>query len=319
MPERILSNADLERMVDTSDDWIIQRTGIRERRIASENQTTSGMAVEAARFALAAAELSPEEIDAIIVASISPDTYVPACSVFVQEALGAKKAFAFDLNAACTGFVYAAALAAGLVGSGASRHVLAIGAESLSRIVDYTDRNSCILFGDGAGAAVVSRAAPSTAERRSRIIDSYLRTDGSLWDLIKVPAGGSRRPASAETVAAREHFIRLQGKEVFRFATKVMVDLVDTAVSRNGIRTQDIDLIIPHQVNFRIIEAAQKKLDYPLEKIYMNLEKYGNTSAASVPIALDEAIRAGRIRKGDLILLVAFGAGMTWGYNLMRW
>ncbi len=319
LPQRVLTNADLERMVDTSDEWITQRTGIRERRIAAEDETTSTMAAAAGRKALAEAGLAPEALNAIILASISPDTLVPAGAVYVQEALGALDAFAFDVNAACTGFIYAVGMASGLIASGMYEHVLAMGAETLSRIVDYKDRNSCILFGDGAGAVVVSRAAPSSAPGRSRLIDCYLRSDGRSWGLIHIPAGGTRRPTSAETVAAREHYLRLNGKEVFKFATRTMVDLVERAVSRNHLTIHDLDLVIPHQVNIRIIEAAQKKLDIPPEKVFLNLDRYGNTSAASVPIALDEAVRSGRLRRGQLVLLVAFGAGMTWGYNLLRW
>jgi len=319
LPERILTNGDLERMVDTSDAWIIQRTGIKERRIVAEGQATSDLAIGASRRAIEAAGLTPEDMGAIILATITPDTYVPACAVYVQEALGAKNAFAFDLNAACTGFVYATAIGAGMIKSALCRHVLVIGAESLSRIVDYTDRNSCILFGDGAGAAVISPVPEGVGAQGSRIVDSYLRSNGSDADLIQMPAGGSRKPASAETLAAREHFLRLKGKEVFRFATKTLAELLDIAVERNGIGLQDLDLVIPHQVNYRIIESALRRSNLPEEKIYLNLDRFGNTSAASVPIAIDEAVRNGRLRKGNLVLLVAFGAGMTWGYNLIRW
>jgi 3-oxoacyl-[acyl-carrier-protein] synthase-3 len=339
VPEHVLGNAELERMVDTSDEWIVQRTGIRERRISAPSQATSDLAVAAARKALADAGVAAEDIDGIFLATISSDSPVPATAVHVQEILGARNAFALDINAACTGFVYAVGLAAAMIRGGMSRKVLAIGAESLSRIIDYTDRNSCILFGDGAGAAVVALAPASPPQsprgdgasppqsprgdggddKRSRIIDTYLRSDGSMKDFISLPAGGSRKPASAETVAAREHFLRMSGKDVFKFATKALVELVERALERNGFRVQDLDLVIPHQVNYRIIESAQKKLDLPLEKFFLNLERYGNTSAASVPIALDEAIRCGRLRRGNLVLFVAFGAGMTWGYNLIRW
>ncbi len=320
LPERVLKNTDLEQMVDTSDEWIVQRTGIRERRLVSEDETTSTLAVEASRQALEEAGLSPTDLDAIILATITPDTQCPACAVYVQNALGAVNACAFDVNAACTGFVYSTALASGLIRSGIHEHVLVIGAEALSRFVDYTDRNTCILFGDGAGAAVLSKAPPADTDGNgSRVIDFYLRSDGARWNLIAIAAGGSRQPASADTVAERMHFLRQNGKEVFKFATKTLVEMVETAASRNGIRVQDLELVIPHQVNYRIIEAALKKLDLPPEKIYLNLERYGNTSAASVPIALHEAVQEGRIQRGDLVLLVAFGAGLTWGYNLIRW
>ena len=254
--------------------------------------------------------------------TLTGDYPLPATACLLQDRLGAKNAGAFDVNAACTGFIYAAAVGSAFVRSGMHQHVLVIGAEALSRVVDYTDRNSCILFGDGAGTAVLSRAPAAGGDagsRASRIIDCWLRSDGNGHDLIEIPAGGSRSPASAETVAAKAHCLRLKGKEVFKFATKAMVELIETTVARNGIKTSDLDLIIPHQVNYRIIEAAQRKLEIPQEKIYLNLDRYGNTSAASIPIALDEAARGGRLRRGDLVLLVAFGAGLTWGYNLVRW
>jgi 3-oxoacyl-[acyl-carrier-protein] synthase-3 len=323
LPERVLTNQELERMVDTSDEWITQRTGIRERRIIDKNESTSDIAAAAARKAVLDAGLTPEEIDCIILATVTPDTYCPAGAVYVQKHLGASRAFAFDVNAACTGFIYGTAVGSAFIRSGMHQHVLVIGAEALSRVVDYTDRNSCILFGDGAGAAMLSRAPAGGGSagtgRASRIIDCYLRSDGNGHDLIEIPAGGSRTPASAETVAGKAHCLRLKGKEVFKFATKAMVELIETTVARNGIKLSDLDLIIPHQVNYRIIEAAQRKLEIPQEKIFLNLERYGNTSAASIPIALDEAARAGKLRRGDLVLLVAFGAGLTWGYNLIRW
>jgi len=320
LPERVLTNVELEKMVDTSDEWITQRTGIRERRVIAQHHSTSDIAALAARSALLDAGLTPEGLGAIIMATVTPDTYCPAGAVYVQHLLGASRACAFDLSAACTGFIYGAAAATSFIQTGMYEHVLVIGAEALSRVVDYTDRNTCILFGDGAGAAVLSRSkAAATGDRRSRIIDSFLRSDGSGHDLIEIPAGGARRPASAETVAGKQHFLTLKGKEVFKFATKAMVELIETALERNKVKIGDIDLIIPHQVNFRSIEVAQRKLDIPQEKLYLNLDRYGNTSAASIPIALDEAARAGRLRRGSLALLVAFGAGLTWGYNLIRW
>jgi 3-oxoacyl-[acyl-carrier-protein] synthase-3 len=319
LPERVLTNFELEKMVDTSDEWITQRTGIRERRIIDQGKNTSDLAAEAARSAILNAGIAPTDVECIILATVTPDTYCPAGAVYVQKILGASRAFAFDINAACTGFIYGTAVGTSFIRSGAYQHVLVIGAEALSRVVDYTDRNSCILFGDGAGAAVLSRAPAGGGEKSSRILDSYLRSDGTGHDLIEIPAGGSRSPASAETVAAKGHCLRLKGKEVFKFATKAMVELIETTMARNRVTLSDLDLIIPHQVNFRIIEAAQRKLDIPQEKIFLNLDRYGNTSAASIPIALDEAVRAGRLRRGNLVLLVAFGAGLTWGYNLIRW
>jgi 3-oxoacyl-[acyl-carrier-protein] synthase-3 len=320
VPDRVLKNSDLEEMVDTSDEWIIQRTGIRERRLVSDGQSTSTLATEASRRALEDAGLSARDLDAIILATITPDTQCPACAVYVQDALGATNACAFDLNAACTGFVYSTAMATGMIQSGLHQNVLVIGAEALSRFVDYTDRNTCILFGDGAGAAVLSKAPQEGANGTgSRVLDSYLRSDGARWDLISIEGGGSRHPASEETVAERLHYLRQNGKEVFKFATKTLVELITRAVTKNGIAIQDLAMVIPHQVNYRIIEAALKKIDLPRERIYLNLQRYGNTSAASVPIALSEAVQEGRIQRGDLVLLAAFGAGLTWGYNLIRW
>jgi 3-oxoacyl-[acyl-carrier-protein] synthase-3 len=316
LPERRLTNFDLEKMVDTSHEWIVQRTGIRERRIADASQSTSDLALQAARVAIEQAELKPEDLGAIILCSVTPDTYMPAGAVYLQRALGLTRTAAFDLSAACTGFIYGVAVGSALVRSADYRHVLVVGAETLSRVVDFTDRNTCILFGDGAGAAVLSRAPDGT---RSRIVDSYLSADGSGASLIEMPGGGSRMPASHETVEGKQHYLRMQGKEVFKFATKSMVELIETALERNRLAAGDINLVIPHQVNYRIIEAALRKIQIPEERMFLNLEKYGNTSAASVPIAFHEAVSQGRVRRGDLVLLVAFGAGLTWGYNLVRW
>lgn len=316
LPQRVLTNFDLEKMVDTSDEWIVQRTGIRERRVLGDGESTSDLAVEAGRRALSDSGVQADEVDAVIAATLTPDRVCPALAVTIQDSLGLSNACGFDLNAACTGFVYGAAIAAGAVQSGLFRNVLLVGAEGLSRVVDFQDRNSSILFGDGAGAAVISATSDDSS---SRIIDSLLRSDGSQADLIMIPAGGTRSPASHETVEHRQHFLKLKGREVFKFATKAMVELVETALSRNGVQVSDLDMVIPHQVNYRIIEAAQKKLRIPEEKMYLNLERYGNTSAASVPVALDEAAREGRLERGALVLFVAFGAGMTWGYNLVRW
>jgi len=316
LPERRLTNLELEKMVDTSDEWIVQRTGIRERRIAAREDATSDLAVRAASRALEAAGLGAQDLECIVLASVTPDTYMPAGAVYVQRALGAIQAAAFDISAACTGFIYATTVGTSLIRSGAYRHVLVIGAETLSRVVDFTDRNTCILFGDGAGAAVLSRAEPGAT---SRIVDSYLRADGTGACLIEMPGGGSRVPSTHESVEAKQHFLRMQGKEVFKFATKSMVELIEAALERNRLLPEDLAVVIPHQVNYRIIEAALKKIAIPPERMVLNLERYGNTSAASVPIALDEAVAAGRLKRGDYILLVAFGAGLTWGYNLIRW
>lgn len=316
VPERILSNKDLEDMVDTSDEWIIQRTGIRERHIAAENESTSDLALQAAQSAMEEAGLDPLDLDAVILATLTPDTYCPAGACYVQKLLGAENACSFDLSAACTGFVYGITVGSSLVRSGVHKNVLVIGAETLSRFIDYTDRNTCILFGDGAGAAVLSRAEEGS---ESRLVDHYLRSDGGGADLIIMPGGGSRQPASADTVDGKKHFLSMQGSDVFKFATRSMQVLIETAIERNDISISDLDLVVPHQVNSRIIETVLRKIDLPEEKIYLNLQRYGNTSAASVPMALHEAVEEGRIEKGSLVLLVAFGAGLTWGYNLVRW
>ena len=316
VPERILSNKDLESMVDTSDEWIIQRTGIRERHIAAENESTSDLALQAAQSAMEEAGLDPLELDAVILATLTPDTYCPAGACYVQKLLGAENACSFDLSAACTGFVYGITVGSSLIRSGVHRNVLVIGAETLSRFIDYSDRNTCILFGDGAGAAVLSRADEGS---ESRLVDHYLRSDGGGTDLIIMPGGGSRQPASTDTVEGKKHFLSMQGSDVFKFATRSMQVLIETAIERNGISISDLDLVVPHQVNSRIIDTVLRKIDLPEEKIYLNLQRYGNTSAASVPMALHEAVEEGRIEKGSLVLLVAFGAGLTWGYNLVRW
>lgn len=316
VPEKVLSNQDLESMVDTSDEWITQRTGIKERRLAASDQATSDLAVRAARVALAQADLHPEDLDAIVVATLSPDTIAPAAAVYVQRELGARRAAAFDLNAACTGFVYGVTVGSSLIGSGVLRNVLVIGAETLSRFIDWEDRKTCILFGDGAGAAILSRAEEGDG---SRILDHYLRSDGSGCQLIHIPGGGCRMPATHESVERRDHFLKMQGPEVFKFATRTMIELLETAMARNSLTLDDIDLLIPHQVNYRVIEAVRRKVPIPEERVLLNLDRYGNTSAASVPIALHEAVERGRVARGQTVLLVAFGAGLTWGYNLIRW
>ena len=316
VPEKVLTNTDLEKIIETSDEWIIKRTGIRERRIAAEDQSTSDLALEAARVALDRAGLAAEDLDAIILATLTPDTYCPAGACYVQNLLGATNACAFDLSAACTGFVYGITVGSSLIRAGVHKNVLVLGAETLSRFIDYTDRNTCILFGDGAGAAVLSRAEEGCD---SRLLDHYLRSDGGGTDLIIMPGGGARRPASHDTVDGKLHFLSMQGNDVFKFATKSMQTLIETAIERNGLSVDDLDLVVPHQVNSRIIDTVLRKVDIPKEKIYLNLQRYGNTSAASVPMALHEAVEEGRVQPGNLVLLVAFGAGLTWGYNLVRW
>lgn len=316
VPEKRLTNFDLEKIVDTSDEWIVKRTGIRERRIADATQSTSDLAIQAAQRALESAELDPSDIGAIILATCTPDTILPAGAVYVQAALGAGTAAAFDVSAACTGFVYGVTIGSSMVSAGVCDNVVVIGAETLSRIIDYEDRNTCILFGDGAGAVVLRRTEEGAT---SGIVDNFVRAEGGGRELIAMPAGGARLPASPETIEARQHFIRMQGREVFKFATKTIVDLIETALERNNLKPEDLTLVVPHQVNHRIVEAALKKIALPPDRIYLNLERYGNTSAASVPLGLSEAVDAGRVERGDWVLLLAFGAGVTWGYNLLRW
>ncbi len=313
LPERILSNAELERMVDTTDAWIMERTGIRERRIAGPEESTSTMAIIAARRACEDAGMSPAEIELIIVATITPDYVFPATACLVQHAIGAKRAGGFDLEAACSGFVYGVNVAAGLIASGMYKNILVIGAETLSRLVNYQDRATCILFGDGAGAAVLT-----ARENGAGVLHTSMRSEGEETQSMLIPAGGSRQPASADTVARQLHTLHMDGKRVFKFATKIFVELVEEALTACGLQREDVALVIPHQVNQRIIEAAVRKLEMPLEKFFVNLDHYGNTSAASVPIALDEARRAGLSHAGDHIITIAFGGGLTWASSVIR-
>ena len=313
LPLRVLDNFELERMVDTNNQWIMERTGIRERRIAAPDETTASMAVEASKLACANAHIDPAELDLIILATVTPDQILPAASCMVQHALGAKQAAAFDLGAACSGFLYASTVATGMITSGMYQKVLVIGSETLSRFTDYQDRNTCILFGDGAGAAVFVPRRDGTG-----VLYSKIYSDGEHADQLYVVGGGSKRPASLETVNAREHYIRLTGKAIFKFATNVFVKMIEETVAACGLTSDDVALVIPHQVNERIIDAAMRKLGWPAEKCFVNVDCYGNTSAASVPIALDEALRQGRLHPGETAILLAFGAGLTWGAAVVR-
>lgn len=315
LPEKILTNFDLEKIVDTSDEWIRQRTGIVERRIAAPGQATSDLAFEAARRAIADAGLQPADIDQIIVATVTPDTVFPATACRLQHRLGCRQIPAFDLAAACSGFIYAMAVARTAIACDIARHVLIVGAETLSRFTDYTDRNTCILFGDGAGAAVLS----ATDSDESFIIDTHFAADGSGGDLMILPGGGSLHPPSPEMLAQKLNYITLQGKAVYKNAISKIVMLVNESLIRCHLTRDKIDLIIPHQMNARIIESAAKHLEIPMERLFVNIDRYGNTSAATIPIAIDEARREGRMKKGDLVCLVAFGGGMTWASALMRW
>ncbi len=314
VPERVLTNADFERMVDTSDEWIMTRTGIRERHVLSDGEKNSDMAVQAGYNALQSARVSPAELDHIIVCTFTPDTPLPSCACVVQDRLDAERAFAVDLSAACTGFIGGMAHGSALVASGMARRVLVIASEALSRVTDYQDRGTCVLFGDGAGAVVLG-----TGDGGHDLGDFYLRADGSGAEQLYIPAGGSASPPSATTVAERLHFIKMNGREVFKFAVTKMIELIEGAAERAGIKPADIDLVVPHQVNQRIIQAAVERLEMRPEQFYCNLERFGNTSAASTAIALDEAARAGRIRNGQTVVVVAFGAGFTWGSATIKW
>ena len=314
VPEKIVTNRELERLVDTTDEWITERTGIRERRIAGEGETTSVMATRAAERALADAGVGAEELDLIIVATVTPDMIFPSTACLVQANLKATRAAAFDLTAVCSGFVYGLVVGGELIRSGMYRKVLVIGAETLSRITDPADRNTVIVFADGAGAAVLGETAPGYG-----IVGADLGADGTGGDLLKVPAGGSRQPTTAATVAERLHYIQMNGKEVFKFAVKIMGDSALKALSRANVAPADIALLVPHQANIRIIQSAAKRLAMPMEKVYVNVDRYGNTSAASVPLALDEAVRAGRVKNGDVVVLVGFGGGLTWASCVVRW
>ncbi len=309
-----MTNHDLELSVDTSDDWITSRTGIKERRIARADEFTSHMASEAAKRALEQAQIDPNDIDLIVVATITPDTLTPATACYVQQQIGAFKAVAFDVSAACSGFLYAMELARHAVGAGAFRNALIIGAEKLSAFVDWNDRNTCVLFGDGAGAAVLV-----PANGGGRILSSKLGTDGAQAELLNIPGGGSACPAIPGSTPEKSATLTMQGREVFKHAVNAMRNAAIEGITAAGLTIGDIDLLIPHQANLRIIDAVVERLDFSRDNVFINLDKYGNTSAAAVAIALDEANRQGRIKPGDRILLVAFGAGLTWASAVIEW
>jgi len=313
-PSQVLTNADLERMVDTSDEWIRTRTGIRERRIAAAHETTASMAAVAGRRAIAVAGLEPDEIDLILLATLTPDYWMPSTAALVKEAIGNTRAAAMDVMAACSGFVYGYAIAQAYLASGMARHVLVIGAETLTRFLDYTDRDTCILFGDGAGAVVLA-----AADAPGGTLSVELTTEPTGAYNIWLPAGGSASPSSAGTVARGEHYIRMEGRETYRYATRTLASTTLAVVAKAGLEPADIDLFIPHQANLRIIEAVARGLGLPMERMFVNLDRFGNTSAASVPIALAEAVDSGRVQVGDRIVIVAFGAGLTSGAVALEW
>lgn len=314
VPERVLTNKDLERMVETTNEWIVDRTGIRERRIAREDEAASDMAVVAAERALESAGVKPEEVDLIIVATATPDHIFPATACIVQDRLGCPNAGAFDLSAGCTGFIYALVTGAGFVAGGSMETVLVIGSETLSKILNWEDRSTCVLFGDGAGAVVLRRVPEGMG-----LLSSYLGSDGAGGRMLQIPAGGSRMPICRQHVDAHLQCLHMNGREVYRFAVKVLGEAALEAVRRAGLEKEDIDLFIPHQANIRIIEAAAKRLELPMDRVVVNVDRYGNTSSASVPIALEEALRSGRLKPGDNVVMVGFGAGLTWGAVAMKW
>ncbi len=313
-PSRVMTNADLEKLVDTSDQWITERTGIKERRIAADGETTSTMSTRAARVALERARLRPADVDLIIVGTCSPDYLFPATACLVQTALGAERAGAFDVEAACTSFVSALAIANGMIVAGAIRNALIIGAETLSRLLDWTDRTTCVLFGDGAGAVVLEGSNASVG-----VESTVLHSDGAKGELLWVPGGAVKNPATRESVERGLHFIKMDGSATFKLAVRSMADAAEEAIAAAGLSLDDIAIMIPHQANVRIIDAVAKRLRFPSEKVFVNVQRYGNTSAASVPIALCEAEAAGRLRRGDKVLLAAFGGGFTWGAAVVEW
>ncbi|GIP52166.1 beta-ketoacyl-ACP synthase III [Paenibacillus vini] len=314
VPEKVLTNADLEKMVETNDEWIVSRTGIRERHIAAPEQATSDLAYEAAVRALESAGMAAEDLELIIVATVTPDMTFPSTACILQDKLGAKKAAAFDLSAACSGFVYSMATANGFLQTGMYNNALIIGADTLSRITDYTDRNTCVLFGDGAGAVVLGEVPQGRG-----FLSFDLGAEGAGGPLLKLEGGGSRLPASQETVQGGKHFIYMNGREVFKFAVRVMGTATEEVLRKAGKTKEDIDLFVPHQANIRIIQSAMQRLDLPEEKCVINVDKYANTSAASIPLALVEAAEEGRIKEGDTVLLVGFGGGLTWGASVLVW
>jgi 3-oxoacyl-[acyl-carrier-protein] synthase-3 len=314
VPSRVLRNADLERMVATSDEWIAERTGIRERRVVDEGVASSDLGTEAARAALAAGGWDAADLDLLLVATCTPDMPLPSTACLIQRNLKASRAIAFDLAAACSGFLYGLSVADLYVRSGTCRKALVVGTEVMSSVVDWTDRGTCILFGDGAGAALIE---PSDDDRG--ILSTHLHSDGNLWDLVCVPGGGSRLPASAAMLADRQQFVKMKGNETFKVAVRTLEATAREALEANKMGVDDVDLFIPHQANVRIINAVMERLGLRKDRVFLNIDRYGNTSAASIPLALDEAVRAGRISPGSRILMVAFGSGLTWASAVVKW
>jgi 3-oxoacyl-[acyl-carrier-protein] synthase-3 len=314
VPSRVMTNHDLEQIVDTSDEWIQTRTGIKERRIALPHETVSEFALVAARNALDMAGVRPEAVDLVICATVTPDMPIPATACLLQHRLGCQRAAAFDLQAGCSGFIYAQSVAKQFIVSGRCQNVLVVGAELLSKFLDWTDRTTCVIFADGAGAALMSAGSLPRG-----ILASAMHSDGSMSDFIAMEGGGSKHPASAETVASGMHFIKMRGNETFKIAVRSIEDVSREVLDAAGLTPNDVSWLIPHQANQRIIDAVGERLGIPAERCYVNIDRYGNTSAASIPIALDEAVRSGKVQPGDIILMAAFGAGLTWAASAVRW
>jgi 3-oxoacyl-[acyl-carrier-protein] synthase III len=312
-PERVMTNDELAQMVETSDEWIMERTGIRERRVAAPEEALSDLALPAAIAALEQAGVQPSAVDLIVVATVTPDMMFPSTGAILADRLGAKDAAAYDLSAGCTGFVYAIAQAHGMVASGLAEHALVVGGDVLSKIVDWTDRSTCVLFGDGAGAVLLQRVPDGG------FLGFELGADGSGGPQLYMPGGGSRMPASAESVAERQHFAKMNGREVFKFATRVLVDSAEKVLHECDVQVDDVDVYVPHQANVRIIEHARKKLGIPEEKTVLNVDRYGNTSSGSIPLALGDAKTDGRLAPGEMVLMTGMGAGLTWGSALIEW
>lgn len=313
-PEKVLTNFDLEKLVDTSDEWIVSRTGIRERRIVDKETASSDLAYEASKKALAKAGITADELDVIIVATVTPDMFFPSTACILQDRLGAKKAAAFDVSAACSGFLYGATTAAQFIKNGLYKYALVVGVETLSKITDWKDRNTCVLFGDGAGAVVMG-----PTEEGLGFLSFELGADGGGGSLLQQPGGGSRNPLSLELIEAGDQFIKMNGSEVFKFAVRVMEQVSESVIHKAGLKKEDVSFLVPHQANLRIIDAARKRIGLPEERVVVNLDRYGNMSSASIPVALDEAVQEGRIKKGDVVVLVGFGGGLTWGGSVLRW
>jgi len=312
VPDRIVTNSDLEKMVDTSDAWIRERTGMAERRLSDEHTAASDLALPASRDALRAAGLTPEDLDAVLVATISGDYVFPATACVLQHKLGAPNAMAFDLSAACTGYIYGLSVAQAYIESGRYRNILLVGVDMLTKVVDWTDRNTCVLFGDGAGATVIQ------PREEAGVLDTVLGSDGSAAELLYQPCGGTRIPISHEAIENKKHYLYMNGREIYKYAVREMVQCCRRVLERCGRSIGEVDLIIPHQANNRILEAVAQRLEVPMDRVFINIEKYANTSAATIPIALHEALQQGRLREGSLTLFVSFGGGLTWGASLVQ-